>query len=132
MANPKTIARLESQIQRRAAHCLQFEVADPRSTFITITKVELSSDLANAKVSYSVLGDESDKSLAAHLFDSAGGFIQRQVASVLKIRNAPRLKFVYDDSIERAAQMDLLIREARERDRTINPGADTDSVADGE
>ena len=49
MANPRTIARLEAQIRRRAAYCLQFEVADPRATFITITRVELSSDLLNGK-----------------------------------------------------------------------------------
>lgn len=124
MANPRTIARLEAQILRRAAHCLQFEISDPRATFITLTKVELSKDLGHAKVLYSVLGDESDRSKAAQMFESAGGFIQRQVASILKTRTTPRLKFLYDDSLAEAQRLDQLIREARQRDREINPGGD--------
>lgn len=121
MANPRTIARLEARIQERAAHCLQFELRDPRASFVTITRVELSSDLALAKVRYSVLGDEGDRSKVEHMLEHATGFVQRQVASVLHMRRAPALRFVYDDSIEHAAALDQLIREARERDRRIDP-----------
>ena len=123
MANPRTIARLEAQILRRAAYCLQFEVSDPRSTFITLTKVELASDLSHAKVYYSVLGDEGELSKAAHMLESATGYIQRQVGSVLHTRLTPRLQFIYDESIAEAARLDTLIREARRRDREINPDA---------
>lgn len=124
MANPRTIARLEARIHERAAHCLQFEINDPRASFITIQKVELSSDLSVGKIHYSVLGDASDRSKAAHMLESARGFIQRQVARVLDMRRIPHLTWVYDDSIEKAAELDLLIREARARDRQINPHAD--------
>lgn len=124
MANPRTIARLEAQILRRAAYCLQFEVSDPRSTFITLTRVELSKDLTHAKVFWSVLGDESERTRVEHMLESATGFIQRQVASVLKTRVTPRLRFVYDDSLAEAARLDQLIRDARRRDREINPEAD--------
>lgn len=124
MANPRTIARLEARIHERAAHCLQFEINDPRAGFITITRVELSSDLASGKVHYSVLGSEVERSKAAHMLQSASGYIQRQVARVLEMRRIPHLSWVYDDSVEKAADLDLLIREARARDRTINPGVD--------
>lgn len=129
MANPRTIARVEAQIQRRAAHCLQVELADPRSGFVTITKVEASQDLSSAHIHYSVLGDEADRSKIEHMLEQAGGFIQRRVASALKLRNAPRLHWKYDESIAEAARMDLLIREARARDRQIRgdrpePGED--------
>lgn len=121
MANPRTIARLEARILERAAYCLQFEVADPRAGFITITRVELSPDVTSGKIHYSVLGGESEKSKAQHMLESAAGYIQRQVASVLDLRRMPHLRWVYDDSVERAAEMDQLIREALERDRRINP-----------
>jgi ribosome-binding factor A len=124
MANPRTIARLEARILERAAYCLQFEVSDPRGGFITITRVELSPDIASGKIYYSVLGDESEKSKAEHMLKSAAGFIQRQVASVLDVRRMPHLRWIYDDSIEKASELDLLIREARERDRAINPKID--------
>lgn len=121
MASPKTIARLEAQIHRRAAHCLQHEVADPRLGFVTITKVELSSDISVAKIHYSVLGDGSDRSKVEHLMQHARGFVQRQVASILRTRRAPQVRWVYDASIEEAARMDQVIRAARERDASINP-----------
>ncbi|MBL8862858.1 MAG: 30S ribosome-binding factor RbfA [Planctomycetes bacterium] len=121
MANPRTIARIAARIQERAAYCLQFELRDPRASFVTITGVDLSSDLSLAKVRYSVLGDEGDRSRAAHMLEHATGFVQRQVARVLHMRRTPALRFVYDDSIEHAAELDRLIRAARERDRLIDP-----------
>lgn len=121
MANPRTIARLEARILERAAHCLQFEIKDPRSGFITITRVELSPDVTYGKIHYSVMGGESEKSKAEHMLASAAGFIQRQVARVLDMRRMPRLQWVYDDSAETVDHVAKLIREARERDKAINP-----------
>ena len=80
MANPRTIARLEARIHERAAYCLQFEINDPRAGFITILRVELSSDVSVGKIFYSVLGDESDRSKAAHMLEGARGYIQRHRA----------------------------------------------------
>lgn len=122
MANPRTIARLQARIQERAAYCLQFEIRDPRAAFITITRVELSGDFSHAKIFYSVLGGESDKSKAEHMLKHASGFVQRQVARVLETRRTPILHWIFDGSSEQAAEMERLIREARERDRAINPG----------
>jgi len=128
VANPRTIARLEARIHERAAYCLQFEINDPRAGFITITRVELSHDLSSGKIHYSVLGDEGDKSRAAHMLASAAGYIQRQVSGVLSMRRMPRLVWHFDDSVEKAASLDQLIREARERDRAINPNAEATSI----
>ncbi|MDZ4773201.1 MAG: 30S ribosome-binding factor RbfA [Planctomycetota bacterium] len=129
MANPRTIARLESRIHERAAHCLQFEINDPRAGFITILKVELADDLSAAKIFYSVLGDAADRNRAAHMLKGASGYIQRQVARVLEMRRIPHIAWEYDDSIEKAADLDLLIREARLRDKAINPNADESEVS---
>lgn len=120
MANPRTIARIEAQIQRRAAHCLQFELSDPRSHFITITKVELSPDLSAGKIFYSVLGESSELNQVSHMLEGAAGYIQRQVASVLKLRKVPHLRWLYDESILESMRMDQLIRDALERDEKIH------------
>jgi len=127
MANPRTIARLQERIRERAAYCLQFEVNDPRASFITITRVVLSPDIGFAKIFYSVLGGEADKNKAEHMLQSAGGFIQRQVARVLETRRVPHLRWIFDGSTEQAADMDRLIREAREHDRAINPALGTEN-----
>lgn len=129
MANPRSIARLESRIHQRAAYCLQHELNDPRSTFITVTRVELSSDIRSGKIFYSVLGESGEKSKAQHMLADAAGYIQRQIARVLQLRNVPHLKWYFDDSIENSAHMDRLIREARQRDREIR-GPETDNMDD--
>lgn len=119
MVNPRTLQRIASRIQERAAYCLQFEVKDPRSSFVTITKVELEHDLRAGKIYWSCLGDESERSRTAHMLADAAGFIQRQVGRVLETRTIPHLSWVFDDSIEKAASLDRLIAEARERDDSI-------------
>ena len=123
MADPRTVARLEARIKERLAHAIEFEVADPRSTFLTIQKVELSRDLSSGKVLYSVLGDRGERSKAQHMLADASGFLQRKAGSILRTRHIPRLTWVYDDSIEKLAEMDELIRGAMEKDREINPEA---------
>ena len=85
----------------------------------TVTRVELSSDLSAGKIFYSVLGSAGDKSKAAHMLESAAGFIQRKVARVLDLRRVPHLRWVYDESLEAAARLDDRIRAALERDRRI-------------
>jgi ribosome-binding factor A len=120
MVSERTIARLEARIHERAAHCLEFEVSDPRSSFITITRVELAHDLSSGKIHYSVLGDASDRSKAKHMLESAAGYIQRRVARVLDLRRMPHLRWIYDDSIEHAAKLDQAIHQALQRDAEIH------------
>jgi ribosome-binding factor A len=120
VANPRTLAKIAARIKERAAHCIEFEVNDPRSSFVTITRVEPAKDLSVARIFYSVLGNESDKRRTAHMLESASGFIQRKVGRVLQLRRVPRLIWVYDDSIEHAAELDRKIQDAMTRDRMIH------------
>jgi len=124
VADARTIAKLEARILERAATILISEVNDPRASFITVTRVKLSHDLQSGRIYYSVLGTQGDKSKAAHMLESAGGFLQRQIGRVLQLRRMPRLTWMFDESMERADELDKLIREARARDRAINPGVD--------
>lgn len=124
------------QIQRRLAHCLQFELADPRASFITIVRVELNSDLSTAKAHYSVLGDESDRSKAKHMLDHANGFTRRQMGSILKTKSVPQLKWVYDETIAGAQAMEVLLEDTRRRDAEIRgeavPEIDKDAESEKE
>lgn len=130
MANPRTIARIEAAIQRRAAHCLQHELADPRAQFITIVRVELNSDLSVAKLHYSVLGGDGDRSKAAHMLDHASGFIRKQVGRVLETKTIPELRFVPDTTVSDAQRMDDMISQALKRDRAIRDGSASTDAAD--
>ena len=123
MVHPRSKARIEARILERVAHCVTFELNDPRATFITVTRVEASDDLATAKVFYSVYGTEGEKTRTARMLEDASGFVRKQVARVLNTRRVPALRWIYDDSIERTAQMQQTIQDALERDRAINPSA---------
>ena len=123
MASPRSKARLEARIHERVAHCIEFEISDPRSAFVTVTKVELSPDLSIARIFYSVYGTEGDKSRVKHMLEGATGFVRTKVGGVLRVRRIPRIAWQYDDSIERAARVDQAIRDALARDRAINPEA---------
>lgn len=119
MASQRTIERLQVQIQRRIAHCVQFELADPRASFVTILRVELNSDLSIAKVYYSVLGDASERSKSAGMLEHASGFVRRQVGRILKTKNIPSLRWLPDDEMSEAERMDDVIQSAMNRDRKI-------------
>ncbi|HKX45718.1 MAG TPA: 30S ribosome-binding factor RbfA [Planctomycetota bacterium] len=123
MANPRTIARLEARILERAAHCVEFELSDPRIGIVTLTKVELSSDLGHAKIHYSVLGTPAEQRSAQRALDAAAGFVQRQLGRVLDTRRTPHVRWIYDDSAVVASEMDRKIRDALRHDREINPAA---------
>ncbi len=120
MANPRTIAKLESRIHERVAYALEFEVSDPRAGMITLTGVKLTSDLSLADIRYTVLGGTGERTKAEHMLASAAGFIQRQVGRVLSMRRTPTLRFHYDESLERSLRLDSLIAGALERDRKIH------------
>ena len=131
MANPRTIARLEAAIQRRVAYSLQHELADPRADFITVVRVELNSDLSIAKVYYTVLGDQSDRSKVAHMLDHAKGFIRNKLGRVLQTKSIPDLRFMTDETLSEADRMDDVISDALRKDRRIRGTSDGGGEGDG-
>jgi ribosome-binding factor A len=130
MASERTRARIAARINARGAYCIEFELSDPRAGFITITEVEVASDLTSAKVKYSVLGTPSEQRQVQHMLQRAAGFVQRQVSRVLQTRTVPRLSFIYDDSLEVNAAMDATIHQALERDRLIRGESEPDPSID--
>jgi len=123
MANARAKARIEARIRERAAYCIEFELRDPRSTFITVTGCEVSPDLSVAKILYSVYGSEGDKSKVSRMLTDATGFVRTQIGRVLRTRRIPRVVWVYDDSVEIQANMERAIERALEHDREVNPAA---------
>ena len=127
MANQRTIARIEGAIKRRVAHCLQFEVADPRAGFVTIIAAELTPDLAKVTVRWSVLDPEEERVRVEKMLEHARGFVQRKMGRVLSLRRMPRLEWKYDDTGVEAARLDMLIKDAMTKDASVRgdaPGAD--------
>jgi ribosome-binding factor A len=118
MANPRTVARVSARIKQRVAHCLQFELNDPRAGVVTITEVRLSADMRNATILWT-LPEEKDRSKTLHMLDGATGFVRKQLGRVLETRTIPALRWEFDDSIQKAADMERMIEQAVARDEEI-------------
>jgi ribosome-binding factor A len=93
------------------SNMIQRELKDPRIGFLSLTRVEVSRDLAKAKVYVSVLNpDQAEDTLAG--LKSAQGFLRGEVARRLKLRLAPQLDFRLDDSIRESVHIHQLLKEA--------------------
>lgn len=101
--------RVAEQMQRELADLLMFEVKDPRIGMITITAVEVTGDMAHAKIFYSAA--KPSESMQNGLEKSAG-FLRTQLAKRMLLRTVPQLHFVYDASIDNGMKMSQLIDEA--------------------
>ena len=113
---PKEYARSERVAQsiiRHLAIILRNEVKDQRVSGLTITDVEVTKDLRQAKVFVSsMLGDDTDIEGTMAAVDRASGFLRRQLAGVIDMRHCPALIFAYDSSISDGAKMSALIDKA--------------------
>ena len=112
MANPQRLRRVADQIQRELSELLRAELKDPRVGMITLTGVEVSPDLAYAKVFFTTLaGAESLTKIEAGL-DRAAGFLRAQLRKRLRLRVTPEIRFEHDVSVERGVRLSQLIDAA--------------------
>lgn len=100
--------RINGLLRQEISLLLSREIKDPRlNGIISITEVQTSSDLRNARVFVSVLGDQDTKEAALDGIQSAASFLRRSLRDRLKLRYVPFLKFALDESI---ADADALLR----------------------
>jgi ribosome-binding factor A len=94
------------------------ELKDPRIGFVTVTGVETSSDLRQARVFVSVLGSERKRDQSLEGLTAAHGVLQARIARELKLKRTPQLAFEYDPTVERGVRMSRLIDELAPDDET--------------
>jgi ribosome-binding factor A len=88
-------------------------LSDPRIGFVTVTSVETSPDLRQARVYVSVLGDESERADTLAGLASAHGLLQQSIAAELRMKRTPTLKFFFDASIDRGMRITELLEDER-------------------
>ena len=109
--------RVAQTINRQLAMILRNHVKDERVSALTVTDVEVTKDLRQAKIFVTSMSDEQldvDDTMGA--VDNASGFIRRKLASLIDMRHCPNLIFVYDNSISEGARMSALIDKALNKD----------------
>jgi ribosome-binding factor A len=121
--------RVADQIRSELGLLLTRELHDPGIGFVTITRVQVSADLQQARVFFTVLGDEKARRNSERALDRAMPFLRRQIGSRLRFKRVPELKFLYDESIAGQDRIEQILNEIRTNTR---PEHDVDDVDDAD
>ena len=113
--------RINGEVMKELSLIIRQEIKDPRIHMMTsVTSVEVAPDLKTCKAYISVMGSDEEKKDTIAGFRSAEGYVRRQLAKRLNLRNTPEIHFVLDQSIEYGVHMSRLIdevnKETPERD----------------
>lgn len=117
--------RVNGEVQRVLAQIIRGEIKDPRiSPWTSVVSVEVAPDLKSCKAWISVLGGEEVREATLQGLRSAEGFIKRQLAKTINLRNTPEITFVMDQSIEYGVNMSHKIDEVIARDNENANGSE--------
>jgi ribosome-binding factor A len=103
--------RVADQIRGELGQLLAREVHDPGIGFVTITRVQVSPDIQQARVFYTALGDEKARRNSERALARAIPFLRRQIGARLRLKRVPELKFLYDESIAGQDRIEQLLRD---------------------
>ncbi len=109
--------RINGEVLKELSSIIRGEIKDPRIHPMTsVMAVEVAPDLKTCKAYISVLGNDEAKKATITGLKSAGGYIRRQLAKNLNLRNTPEIRFILDESIEYGVNMSKMIDEVTRKD----------------
>lgn len=103
--------KVDEAVREVISSALTSGVSDPRLGFVTITGVDTSPDLRNAVVFVSVFGGEEDRTNSLAALEDLRPKLQEEIATHVRMKNTPKLRFEYDDSVDRSMRVSELINE---------------------
>ena len=109
----RRMERINEFIREEIALLIQREIKDPRVGFVTVLGCEVTNDFKEAKIYISVLGDKKTKDNSLAGLQSAAGYIQGQIGKLVQWRNIPRITFYLDESAEKAARIEELLKKIK-------------------
>ena len=113
--------RINGEVLKELSNIIRSEIKDPRINPMTsVVAVEVAPDLKTCKAYISVLGDEKSQKDTITGLKSAEGYIRRQLARTVNLRNTPEIRFILDQSIEYGINMSKLIDEVTEQDNKMH------------
>ena len=109
--------RINGEVLKELSNIIRSEIKDPRINPMTsVVSVEVAPDLKTCKAYISVLGDEQSQKDTITGLKSAEGYIRRELARTVNLRNTPEIKFILNQSIEYGINMSKLIDEVTQKD----------------
>lgn len=130
--------RINSEVLRELSRIISREIKDPRiSPMTTVVAVEVAPDLKTCKAYISVLGDEEEQADTLEGLRNAHGYIKRELAHSINLRNTPDIRFILDQSIAYGVNMskkiDIINAELHEREKAAQEkGEASDEYVNGE
>src|SRR5215470_519890 len=103
--------RLGEQIREEVSQIILGELNDPRIGFVTVTDVEVSSDLRNARIFVSILGNDEEVARSLGALKAAAGFIRWHLGRSLNLRHLPELHFAHDKTARTATRIEEILKE---------------------
>ena len=118
---PERVAHL---MRREIAEILEHRLRDPRvGSMVSVTDVEVTRDLSFARVYVSVLATGAERGRILAALQNAAGYVRHELSPRLGLREVPELRFALDDSIEKGARVDEILRRL-ERGESVEEGDD--------
>src|SRR5690625_8024423 len=105
--------RVEEHIKKEVGELLTLKIKDPRIGFATITDVDVTGDLQQATIYFSVLGDEDKKEETLAVLETASGFIRSVIGQRIRLRKTPEITFEYDEAHEYGNHIETLLRDLK-------------------
>ena len=113
--------RVNTEVQHELSNIIRGGLKDPRvAPWTSVVAAEVAPDLKTCKAYISVLGDEKSQKDTITGLKSAEGYIRRQLARAVNLRNTPEIRFILDQSIEYGINMSKLIDEVTEHDNKMH------------
>ncbi|MHB0976042.1 MAG: 30S ribosome-binding factor RbfA [Candidatus Aquicultorales bacterium] len=109
--------KVSETIKQHVSEAIQRELKDPRVGFVTVTGVDVSPDLKQAKVYVTVLGGAAKRKETLDALNSASGYMRSGLGKRMRTKFTPHLTFVYDETVEKGLKIDRLISKVTKEDR---------------
>ena len=105
----RRVQKVAQAIREVVSMAIIADLRDPRITDVTVTYVEVSTDLRLAKVHVSVMGDETKQNLCLHGLRSSAGFLQNKISNRIDTRYTPRLRFELDQGVKQSIALSKIL-----------------------
>jgi ribosome-binding factor A len=107
----RRVQKAAEAIREVVSMAILTELRDPRVQDVTVTFVEVSPDMRQAKVHVSVMGDDQKQNLCLHGLENSAGFLQAKIAKRIDTRYTPRLRFELDMGVKKSLAIAQLLHE---------------------
>lgn len=109
------VDRVGEQIKKELGQLFQTVLHDPRIGFITVTGVRMTTDLSQAKVYISILGNDEQKAQSLLSIERAKGFIRTEIGRRIRFRHVPELLFSLDTSIDYGSRIEAVLKDLNKK-----------------